>query len=171
MGPVSAEEQIDVPREEIFSYLGDFANRPSFMDHFASGFHFFRVESMGVGAGARFSLDVRRGPMWMDSEITELDPPHRITERGRGGRIGRIPVTTVWEVEEGPGSLSTVRAIFWTDAEHAVDRFKEATGMTGSVERGFRTALRRLRDLLESGEGERPPARVAGGNRHATGVP
>jgi len=171
MGPVSAEEQIDVPREEIFHYLEDFANRPSFMDHFTSGFHFFRIESVGVGAGARFSLDVSRGPMWMDSEITDLDPPHRITERGRGGRIQRVPVTTVWEVADGPGPLSTVRVIFWTDAKHPVDRLKEATGMTKSVERGLRTALRRLRDLLESGKADGEPARVAGGNRHTTGVP
>jgi len=37
--------------------------------------------------------------------------------------------------------------------------------------RGWRTALRRLRDQLESGEAAPAPVSVAGGNPHATGIP
>ena len=45
------------------------------------------------------------------------------------------------------------------------------SGTAGWQERRWREALRRLRDLLESGEP--PPARVAlaGGNRYETGIP
>ena len=109
--------------------------------------------------------------LWFDSEITEAEFPHRITERGRGGRLNRIAATTVWEVVEGPGALSTVRVTFWTDPSHPVDRIREALGRSGAARRGFRTALRRLRDLLEEGETPAARVRVAGGNRHATGVP
>ncbi len=56
MGPVSAEIEIDVPRERVFAAIADLARRPSFTDHFLDGFHLTRIESSGVGAGARFRL-------------------------------------------------------------------------------------------------------------------
>jgi hypothetical protein len=113
-----------------------------------------------------------RGPdAWFDSQITEADFPHRITERGRGGRLNRTPATTVWEIVEGPGALSTVRVTFWTEPSNPFDRAREAFGRSGAARRGFRTALRRLRDLLEEDKGPAERIRVAGGNRHATGVP
>jgi len=171
MEPVSAELEMDVPRERVFEFLEDLANRPAFADHLFCEFHLSRVESAGVGASARFSLDVKPGTLWIDSQITELEYPHRITERGRGGRVNRIGTTTVWEVHEGPGSLSTVRVVFFTDATHPVDRMKEALGQSRSVGRGLRTALRRLRDLLESDDEDIARVAVAGGNRHRTGVP
>ena len=104
-------------------------------------------------------------------EITEIDFPHRITERGRGGRLNRIPTTTVWEVVEGPGNLSTVRVTFWTEPSNPLDRVRESFGRSGAARRGFRTALRRLRDQLEEGRAPAERIGVAGGNRHATGVP
>ena len=57
MGPVSAEIEIDVPRERVFAALADLAARPSFTDHFLSGFHLTRIDSAGVGAGARFRVE------------------------------------------------------------------------------------------------------------------
>jgi uncharacterized protein YndB with AHSA1/START domain len=171
MGPLSAEVEIDVPRERVFGFLADLANRPSFTDHFLSGFHLARIESAGVGASARFCMEGPGADPWFDTQITEVDFPHRITEHGRGGRLNRIPVTTAWEVIEGPGSLSTVRVTFWTDPSNPFDRVREAMGRSRAAGRGFRTALRRLRDLLEEGGEPAERISVAGGNRHATGVP
>ena len=171
MGPLSAEVEMDVPRERVFGFLTDLANRPAFTDHFLSDFHLARIESAGEGASARFCMKVPGADFWFDTQITEVDFPHRISERGRGGRLNRVPVTTVWEVVEGPGALSTVRVTFWTEPSNPFDRIREALGRSGAARRGFRNALRRLRDQLEEGRAPAGRVGVAGGNRHATGVP
>jgi hypothetical protein len=172
MGPLSAEIEIDVTRADAFAQIVDLARRPSFTDHFITGFHLTRIESSGVGAGARFQLGPRRRRIWMDTVIDEADAPHKIVERGRGGRGNRIPVTTVWELLEGHGSLITVRLSHWTEPSNPVDRVLEVVSGTGGwQERRWREALRRLRDLLESGAPTPPPVALAGGNRHETGIP
>jgi uncharacterized protein YndB with AHSA1/START domain len=172
MGPASAEIEIDVPRERVFAVLADLARRPSFTDHFLTDFHLTRIEASGVGAGARFRAALRPRRVWMDTVIVAVEAPHRIVERGRGGRGNRIPTNTVWELLQGSGSLTRVRVAHWTEPSNPIDRALE--GLSGAAimhERAWREALRRLRDLLESGVA--PPARlaVAGGNPHATGVP
>lgn len=172
MGPVSAEIEIDVPRRRAFDALLDLSVRPGFIDHFTTGFHLTRIESRGVGAGARFRFT--RGPrdVWTDTTIVATDAPHRIRERGRGGRGNRIPSTTVWDLTEGPGSLTTVRVSYWTEPGNPVDRALELlTGSSISYGRGWRRALQRLRDRLESGDLGSQRIAVSGGNRHATGIP
>jgi hypothetical protein len=99
----------------------------------------------------------------MDSAIEELDPPHRIVERGRGGRVNRIPSTTVWELEAGRGPLTRVRVVYWTDPANHLDRLREVAGFASHwYERDWTAALRRLRDLLESGASFPRPAGVGG---------
>jgi len=172
MGPVSAEIEVDAPRERVFAAIADLARRPSFTDHFLSGFHLTRIESRGVGAGARFRSGSRRRSVWMDTAIEQVEPPHRLIERGRGGRGNRIPGTTAWELTEAGGSLTRVRVSHWTEPSNHVDRALEAlAGSARAAERGWREALRRLRDQLESGETPPPPLAVAGRNPHATGIP
>jgi uncharacterized protein YndB with AHSA1/START domain len=172
MGPFGAEIEIDAPRERVFATIADLARRPSFTDHFLSGFHLTRIESSGIGAGARFRVASPLRSVWMDTAIDELEPPHRIVERGRGGRANRIPATTVWELTEGSGSLTRVRVSHWTEPANPLDRALEvAAGNSISAQRGWREALRRLRDQLESGEAGPAPVAVAGGNPHATGIP
>jgi uncharacterized protein YndB with AHSA1/START domain len=172
MGPISAETEIDVPRERVFAQLADLAARPRFTEHFLSGFHLTRIESSGVGAGARFRVEAPLRSVWMDTTIAELDEPYRIVERGRGGRVNRIPNNTVWELKEGPGSLTTVRVAHWTAPRNPVDRAVEILS-AGSFwqERGWREAMKRLREGLESGEWEGERIAIAGGNRYATGIP
>jgi len=171
MGPIRAETEIDVPREQVFAKLTDLAARPEFTDHFLSDFHLTRIDAVGVGAGARFRVEAPLRSPWMDTTIVELDPPFRIVERGQGGRVNRIPTHTVWELTEGPGSLTSVKLSFWTEPGH-LDRGLELLS-AGSVwqERSWREALKRLRDGLESGVWGGNPIAVAGGNRYATGIP
>lgn len=172
MGPVSAEIEIDVPRSLAFEQIADLSRRPSFTDHFLSGFHLTRIESAGVGAGARFRVAVPLRAVWMDTAIAELEEPHRVVEHGCGGRGNRIPATTVWELTEGGGSLTRVRVAHWTEPANHVDRALEAlSGAAFWQGRGWREALRRLRAQLESEGRPPPPLAVAGGNPHATGVP
>lgn len=172
MGPVSAEVEIDVPRQRAFEAIADLALRPAFTDHFISDFHLTRIESNGVGAGARFRFAVRPRRVWMDTTIVEAEAPHRIVEQGRGGRGNRIPSRTLWELTEGPGSLTTVRVSYWTEPSNPIDRGLELLSAASvPYERRWREALRRLREQLESGELGEHRLAVAGGNPHATGIP
>ena len=172
MGPVSAEVEIDVPRERAFEAISDLALRPAFTDHFLADFHLTRIESTGIGAGARFRFAVWPRAVWMDTTIDEAEEPHRLVEHGRGGRLNRIPSTTLWELTEGPGSLTRVRVSYWTEPSNPVDRALELlSGASIPYERRWREALRRLRELLESGGLAGDRVAVAGGNPHATGIP
>jgi uncharacterized protein YndB with AHSA1/START domain len=172
MGPVSAEIEIDAPRERVFDTLSDLALRPSFTDHFLHDFHLTRIESSGVGAGARFQVASPLRRVWMDTAIASLEAPYEIVERGCGGRSNRIPTTTVWELTEAAGSLTQVRVSHWTEPPNPLDRALEVlAGNSFSAQRGWQEALRRLRDRLESGEDAPPAVAVAGGNPHATGIP
>ena len=162
----------DVPRERAFEAIADLAGRPAFTDHFLTDFHLTRIDSAGVGAGARFRVRSPLRSVWMDTAIAELEAPHRIVEQGRGGRANRIPTTTVWELREGPGSLTRIRVSHWTEPSHPVDRVLELLAANSFWEqRGWREALRRLRDLLESDAPAAGAVALAGGNRYATGIP
>lgn len=171
MGPVSAEIEIDAPREAIFAALADLSARPSFTDHFLGRFHLTRIDPVGIGAGARFCVKAPLRKVWMDSAIVSLEEPFQIVEEGEAGRGNRIRSHIVWELREGPGQLCAVRVSHWTEPT-AVDRVLELlSGGSFWLERGWRRALRRLRDQIES---ERPIAdrvAVAGCNRYATGIP
>jgi len=173
MGPVSAQVEIDASRRQAFELVGDLSRRPSFTDHFVSDFHLTRIESSGPGAGARFRFRLLPHAVWMDTVISVAEEPLRIVERGCGGRGNGTGSVTVWELLEGPGSLTRVRVAYWTDPSRALDRALETFGGASFwYGRAWREALRRMRILLESAEA-RPTDRVAvaGGNPHATGIP
>jgi hypothetical protein len=172
MGPLSAEIEVDVPRRWAFEVIADMAARPSFTDHFLSGFHLTRVDARGVGAGARFRVEAPLRSVWMDTAILALEEPHRIVERGRGGRNNRIENHTVWELTPGPGSLTAIRVSHWTEPASHIDRALELlSGGSTWQQRGWREALRRLRELLESERAAGERVAIAGGNRFATGIP
>jgi uncharacterized protein YndB with AHSA1/START domain len=171
MGPASAEVAMDVPRERVFDAIGDLALRPTFTDHFISDFHLTRIESAGIGAGARFRFAAPPRAVWADTAVAELEKPHKIVERGRCGRVNRVPLTIGWVLEEGPGMLTTVRVSHWTEPSHPLDRAVEVLGAASAwYERDWREALRRLRDLLEGGRLGEGRVAIAGGNPHPTGI-
>jgi hypothetical protein len=171
MGPLHAEIEIDVPRDRLFLALADLAARPSFTDHFLSDFHLTRLESTGVGAGARFRVQAPLRKVWMDTAIVALEEPFRIVEEGAGGRGNRIRTHTVWEITGGAGSLSALRVAHWTEPGR-VDRALELLSAASFwQQRSWREALRRLRDILESDSPVPERVAIAGGNRYATGIP
>jgi hypothetical protein len=171
MGPVSAEIEVDATREAVFATLLDLGARPAFTDHFLTDFHLTRIDPVGVGAGARFRAKGPLRKVWMDTTIVAAEEPFKIVEAGEGGRGNRIRNHTAWELREGPGPLTTVRVAHWSEPA-AVDRALEILS-AGSfwLERGWREALRRLRDRLESDQPAAERVAVAGGNRYATGIP
>jgi uncharacterized protein YndB with AHSA1/START domain len=163
MGPVSATAMIDAPRERVLELLTDLSVRPAITGHFVDEYRLERLEPTGVGAAARFRIPARG--LWMETVIAEIEAPHRVLERGRGGRLDRIPISTVWELVEGPSPGSTeVTVTFVMEPQTLADRAKP----TGRAERWFRRqwnrSLASLRDLAESGEPP-PHVLVAGADR------
>jgi uncharacterized protein YndB with AHSA1/START domain len=172
MGPVTAEIEVDVPRERAFAAIADLALRPTFTDHFLGDFRLTRIDSAGPGAGARFRFLQWPRSFWADTAIVEVREGQRIVEQGQAGRNNRIATRTVWELLGGSGALTRVRVSFWTEPANPVDRVLEKlSGAAMLQERAWNEALRRLRDVLESDAPPRSRLTVAGGNAHPTGIP
>lgn len=165
MGPVSTTTTIDAPRAQVHDLLSDLAVRPAITDHFIDQFRLERLDSVGVGAAARFRIPSRG--LWIESVIEQSEPPHRLIERGGGGRLDHMPVQTAWElVDAGTGCEVTVTFVIET-----VNRFDRmsalaarARGSEGWYRRQWSRTLSRLRELAETGAS---PSRlvVAGADR------
>jgi uncharacterized protein YndB with AHSA1/START domain len=161
MRPVSATIVLDVPRERVFDFLSDLANRESFTHGFIEDLRLERLDSSGVGAAARFRIVGRGIGMWMETVIAELDRPHRIYETGHGGRTDRIATFTVWELVEAGGEGTEVTVTFWTEPTHPWDKIREKLGHARRFRKKWRSALEQLREVLERG-GPVERVRVAG---------
>jgi uncharacterized protein YndB with AHSA1/START domain len=163
VGPISLTISIDAPRERVFDFICDLAVRPTWIDHFAGEYRLERIDASGQGAAARFRVDAPAGIRYMETVIAEVARPYRIVEHGRGGRLDRVPIRLVWELQEG--QTTTVALTFWTLPPSHLDRVREL-GRERWWRRRWSKGLRRMRELIESGA---VPARleVAGGDRAA----
>jgi uncharacterized protein YndB with AHSA1/START domain len=168
MGPVFTEVDIDAPREEIFEYLLDFDTRPFLYGDTVENFRLLRLNSRGVGAGARWQF--KRKKAWADSAITAAEPPRRISERGVTGNYNKTKSGTEWEMEETATGVTRVRISYWTVPTGLAKAFDRMAGGAGWHRRRLNKAGQRLREAIESGREEKVEVPVAGGNRHATGV-
>jgi uncharacterized protein YndB with AHSA1/START domain len=163
MRPVSAEVLIDAPREWVFDLLCDLSRRPAFTDHFLEEYRLERLDAVGVGAAARFRLD--GSGAWLDTQIEVAERPHLVREQGRGGPVNRLPVFTVWELSAGPSPESSeVSVTFWAEPTNIFDRLRNPLGRSARLRRGWRRALRRLKEIAEGGE-VGSPVTVAGLDR------
>lgn len=167
MGPVSATIAIDAPRARVHRLIGDLAIRPAITDHFIDELRLERLESRGIGAAARFRIP-KRG-LWIEVVITETEPPHRLVERGFGGRGNRRPVFCVWELVEAASPAGCeVTVTFGIEPATSLDRVSDALAGLAGAERWYRRqwgrALTRLREIAESGA-EPPRLIVAGADR------
>ena len=161
MGPISLSISIDAPRERVFDLISDLGTRSAWVDHFADEYRLERLPPRGLGAAARFRVSAPAGVRYMETVIAEAERPFRIVEHGRGGRLDRIPMRILWELREGPTTNLTLT--FWTEPSDPFDRVREV-GRSRWWRRRWGKALRRLRDLVESGA-EAPRAGAAGGAR------
>jgi uncharacterized protein YndB with AHSA1/START domain len=155
---------ISAPREQVFDYLQDIANHGEFTDHYLVDWHLTRIDSVGLGAGARFRV---RAPgnrfSWADVTFAEVDRPHRIVEVGRTGKENRIRTLGVYELAPGASGTTRVRFTLETMPATLSDRLMEALGARGWTRRKNKRAMRRLRAILEQGEGRGRRVTVAGG--------
>jgi uncharacterized protein YndB with AHSA1/START domain len=166
MDPFSVSVVVDRPREQVFDYLQDIANHPEFTDHYLVDWHLTRIDSVGVGAGARFRVKVPRPGArfsWADVAFAEVKPPHRIVEVGRTGKTNRVRTLGVYELAPGPGHSTRVRFTLETQPVTLSDRLLESFGARAWLRRQNARALRRLRTVLEREDAPTARVTVAGG--------
>jgi uncharacterized protein YndB with AHSA1/START domain len=157
--PITVETSINLPREQVFEYLADIANHAEFTDHYLVDWRLTRENSYGAGAGARFRI---KAPLarfsWADMTLAELQPPHKIVERGRGGKFNRIRMIGTYEIFESSGGGSRVRYTYESETRLPSDRLMEMLGGRSWTKRKAAKAMRRLRAILEEDRkrGSRP---------------
>ena len=164
MIPVAIDTYISAPREDVFDFVADLANRPSWNDHFQSEFHLSSPRAAERGSAARYRTSPPfQSQLFSDLAIVELDRPRRIFEEGVQGRGNRGRVQVVWDFsQEGPG-LTRVGFEMRTEPGSRLQGLAESLGAHGYYKRQYTTALERLRMIFEERpEGELARASVAG---------
>jgi hypothetical protein len=152
MRPVSVRLHISAPREALFDYVADLALRVAFSDHYLTNFHLARAKSTGRGAAASFRLQAPLARGWGELWIERLDPPRRLLEEGRIGRVGRTRLWSLYEFSaQGPG-LTRIELTSWTEPGTKLDALKESFGFRRWLKRQNKVALERLRKSFEAGE-------------------
>jgi uncharacterized protein YndB with AHSA1/START domain len=155
---------ISAPRERVFDYLQDMANHAEFTDHYLVDWHLLRENPVGAGAGARFRVKAPAGRFgWGDCTLAEVSRPHRIVEVGRTGKANRVRTLGVYELTPGPGDTTRVSFTLQTEPATPADRVLESLGQRIWLKRKNERALRRLRSILERGEGRGRRVTLAGG--------
>jgi uncharacterized protein YndB with AHSA1/START domain len=162
--PVTVSIVISAPREQVFDYLQDIANHPEFTDHYLVDWHLLREDSVGAGAGARFRVKAPCNRFsWGDSTFVEVTRPHRIVEVGRAGKTNRVRTLGVYELAPAPGGATRVQFTLETQTSVLSDRVLEAFGGRAWLRHKNEKAMRRLRSILERGEGRGERVTLAGG--------
>jgi uncharacterized protein YndB with AHSA1/START domain len=160
--PFTVTTTIDKSREEVFEYLADIANHAEFEDHYKVDWHLTREDSYGTGAGARYRITApMRRFAWADFTLSEVQPPFRIVERGRGGKYNRIKMLGTYTLSDGPSGTTKVEYTLETLPALASDRVLEAIGGRAWTRRQAARALRRLRTTLEENRDRGRRASVA----------
>jgi uncharacterized protein YndB with AHSA1/START domain len=162
--PLTVSTVISAPREQVFDYLQDIANHSEFTDHYLVDWHLTRIDSVGRGAGARFRVKIPGNRFsWADVTFVDVEAPHRIVEVGRTGKNNRIRVLGVYELTPGAAGTTKLRFTLQTEPQMLSDRLLEALGARGLMRRQGKRAMRRLRTIIERGEGRGRRVTVAGG--------
>jgi uncharacterized protein YndB with AHSA1/START domain len=152
--PFTVSTTISKPREQVFEYLADIANHSEFSDHYRVDWHMTREDTYGTGAGARFRV---KAPLnrfaWADMTFSEIQPPFRIVERGRGGKYNRIRMLGSYTLSPAPGGGTKVEYTLETIPDQLSDRLLEIVGGRSWNRRKAAKAMRRLRTILEENRG------------------
>jgi len=147
--PVTVSIIVAAPRQRVFEYLRDIANHPEFTDHYLVDWHLTRIDSVGLGAGARFRIKAPRNRFsWGDVTFVDVQEPHRIVEVGRTGKNNRIRMLGVYDLADSHGA-TRVRFTFETEPAMLSDRLLESFGGRSWLKRKNDKAMRRLRAILE----------------------
>jgi uncharacterized membrane protein len=151
------------PVEDVFSYLADIANHAEFTDHYLVDWHLTRTDPVGLGAGARFRV---KAPLqrfaWVGLNIVEVQDLGRLVEAGSGGKFNRIEVEVTYALAATEAERTEVSFSVKTEPATISDRLMEALGMRRWLRRQNAKALKRLRSILETGDGRGLRPTIAG---------
>jgi uncharacterized protein YndB with AHSA1/START domain len=162
MRPFTCSVTIDAPRERVFEYLEDVANHAEFSDHYLKDFRLERLESRGVGAGARFRIAFGKS-LWGEITIAALEPPHRIVLRGETARLGRVAIEAVYTLTDYGQDMTRLEYELSTAPASRTDDLRAALGGRFWLKHQTRKALSRLAALLEETHPSSHAIRVASG--------
>lgn len=151
MREVTVSATISAPREQVFDFVCDLSVRPSFADHFMEDYRLARVQPVGVGAAARFKLDLPLANEYAELTITKAERPRQIIEEIRVGRRGRNRSVAVYDFTRESANVTRVELTTFSEPATVVDRLKEI-GAAGSIRRKTRKALDRLRLIFEDSD-------------------
>ncbi len=149
--PVTVSVIIDAPREAVFDYLQDVANRPEFTDHFLADWRLTREGTVGVGAGARFRMKMRMNRYaWADTALVDVERPHSIVEAGRSGKANRVRTLATWKLAPAASGTTRVSLTYETQPVMPSDHLRDALGARRWTERQLGRAMRRLQTIVEN---------------------
>jgi uncharacterized protein YndB with AHSA1/START domain len=155
---------VSAPREQVFDYLQDIANHSEFSDHYLVDWRLTRIDSVGRGAGARFRIKAPGARFnWGDVTFAEVDRPYRIVEVGRTGKNNRVRTLGVYELSPASAGATRVEFTLQTVPATFSDRLLEWLGARRWTKRKIERAMRRLRSIIERGEGAGARVTVAAG--------
>jgi uncharacterized protein YndB with AHSA1/START domain len=160
--PFTVGITIDAPRERVFDYLADVANHIEFSDHYLKDFRLERLDSTGVGAAAAFKLRFGSS-LWGEIVIAGLERPYRIVLEGQAGRIGRVKTRAVYTLTPYGSDMTRLEYEVSSTPATTKDRLRETLGGRAWLKLQSRRAMRRLANVLESGQDRSRAARVASG--------
>jgi uncharacterized protein YndB with AHSA1/START domain len=162
--PFTVSTTIALPREQVYEYLYDISNHPEFTDHYLKNWHLTREDSRGLGAGARYRITAPLNRFsWADVTFVECQEPHRIVERGRGGKYNRIRMLGTYTLSPASGGTTKVEYTLETEVKLPSDKLMEVLGGRGWYRRKATKAMRRLREILEEDRSRGTRISVAGG--------
>ncbi len=92
-----------------------------------------------------------------------MQRPHRIVEVGRTGKNNRVRTLGVYALDPAAADSTRVQFTLETVPATLSDRLMEAIGARRWMRAQERRAMRRLREILERGEGRGHRVTVAGG--------
>ena len=162
MREVTVSTTISAPREDVFDFVSDLALRPTYADHYLDDYRLARVDSVGVGAAARFRLDGWLANEFAELTITKADRPRQLIEEIRVGRRGRNRSVAVYDLTRESASVTRVELTTFSEPATRIDRFKEV-GAAGWLRRKTKKSLDRLRMIFEEPDRAKPKrATIAG---------
>jgi hypothetical protein len=151
MREVTVSTIISAPREAVFDFVADLAARPAYSDHYMDDYRLARVDSVGVGAAARFRLKAPMANEYAELTITKADRPRQIIEEIRVGRRGRSRAVAVYDFSRESAHVTRVELTTYSEPATMVDRFRQF-GSPSWMRRKTKKALDRLRTIFEEPE-------------------
>jgi uncharacterized protein YndB with AHSA1/START domain len=148
MREVTVSTTISAPREDVFDFVCDLGLRPTYADHYLDDYRLARVNTVGVGAAARFRLDGWLSNEYAELTITKAERPRQIIEEIRVGRRGRSRAVAVYDFERESANQTRVRLTTYGEPATMVDRFRQFGAPTW-MRRKTKKALDRLRMVFE----------------------